>query len=71
MKAVNAVPAIVLPPIAVRLRTLSAATPAGAFASTIAGSVFDPAALARRCERARRRTDPRGRGVRGQRCCER
>ena len=47
MNAVKALPAIVLPPIAVRLSTLSAATPVGAVASTIAGSVFEPAALAR------------------------
>ena len=46
MNAVNTLPAIVLPPIAVRLRTLSAATPAGAAASTMAGSVLDPAAFA-------------------------
>src|SRR5678815_724463 len=46
-KAVNALPAMVLPPMAVRLSTLSAATPAGAVASINAGSVFDPVAVAR------------------------
>jgi hypothetical protein len=52
MNAVNTLPAIVLPPIAVRLRTLSAATPAGATASTMAGSVLDPAAFARNASAA-------------------
>src|SRR5436190_22262898 len=47
MNAVNTLPAIVLPPIAVRLLTLSATTPAGASASTMAGSVLAPAAFAR------------------------
>src|SRR5262245_18804495 len=48
MKPVKALPAIVLPPIAVRLSVLSAGTPAGAITSTNAGSVFEPAAKPRR-----------------------
>src|SRR5262249_28832287 len=47
MNAVNALPAILLPPIPVRFSARSAATPAGAVASMSAGNAVDPATLAR------------------------